>query len=915
LPPPCKMECRRTYLVLMAIVVLQSVLSLENIPKAVIGGLYGDDVLIRKAFSLAVRTMNECAFDHEFCDYMSPCSNDIDCSLFHRVQFAALMMQNDRDLIKSFKKVREMTGHDTHEIYNNDYGLAAVFGPNDQLCSKFVQGLLELHDLPNIITRPDIHHDRFKSINLHPDLKTLSNIYVEILKKFNWTSFSVLYQKTEHFLALAEVLKSYGPYSYPVYAFHLGGGPNYSEPLLLAKEKSLKNIILDCSYENLVEILKQIQEVGMMTEPYKYIITNLNLQAIDLRAYQYSGVNISGIRLVDLSNHFVGKFLESHLEDLGIDEVKQVRTEDALMFDAVALFAHAYKDLTYGYTISGSKLPHGYEKSDPWSYGLSLRNYISFNTINGLTGPVMLDSDGSRRRFKLDILNLHDNGLKQIGTWDPDEGFDELRLMNELKMTHFNVLITLTAPYAMKVNFSKSLEGNDRYEGFVIDIIKELSKVLNFNYTFHVQDLNNNGQCQVDALGKCHCDGMMDKILKGEMDLAITDLTITEERERCVDFSTPFWNLGMGILYKKPTKEPPTYLSFLLPFHLRVWMFLAGIYVLVSVLFFVLGRLSPGEWNNPYPCIEEPSELHNQFTLANSFWFTMGAIMQQGSEIAPTSTSTRVLAGAWWFFCLIIVSSYTANLAAFLTVETAVKEVTGIADLYNQTKIKYGFKKGGSTYTYFKSSENEMFRALAEQMNEKGWEKYFVSSNEEGINLARTEKYAFIMESPTIDYTEYRICNLTMAGDEIDQKSYAIAFREGFEYHNQISRSISELQEKLVIKELYEKWWRQKGRQCFDSDSNNAEAMNLDQLSGVFLVLGVGILFSCGMTMWEFYQGLKSASKDGDVKLRNVFSEEVKFITKAKSSKPAFKKNKSIDSNTSNLSDNFSINSTTTTQA
>ena len=117
--------------------------------------------------------------------------------------------------------------------------------------------------------------------------------------------------------------------------------------------------------------------------------------------------------------------------------------------------------------------------------------------------------------------------------------------------------------------------------------------------------------------------------------MAITDLTITEEREMCVDFSTAFWNLGMSILYQKPKKAPATMFSFLSPFQSQVWLNLVAIYAFVSVLFYLLGRISPAEWNNPYPCIDDPDELVNQFTISNSFWFTMGAIMQQGSEIAP----------------------------------------------------------------------------------------------------------------------------------------------------------------------------------------------------------------------------------------------------------------------------------------
>lgn len=120
-------------------------------------------------------------------------------------------------------------------------------------------------------------------------------------------------------------------------------------------------------------------------------------------------------------------------------------------------------------------------------------------------------------------------------------------------------------------------------------------------------------------------------------------------------------NLGITILYKKPTKEPPNLFSFISPFSLeenkdsfiwlfivynniiyiisvvflQVWGWLAGAYVGVSALLFLLGRFAPEEWQNPYPCIEDPETLDNQFTLPNSFWFTLGSVLTQGSEIAP----------------------------------------------------------------------------------------------------------------------------------------------------------------------------------------------------------------------------------------------------------------------------------------
>jgi hypothetical protein len=58
----------------------------------------------------------------------------------------------------------------------------------------------------------------------------------------------------------------------------------------------------------------------------------------------------------------------------------------------------------------------------------------------------------------------------------------------------------------------------------------------------------------------------------------------------------------------------------------------------------------------------------------------------------------------WWFFTLIVISSYTANLAAFLTVSRMQSPIESADDLAKQTEIKYGTVKGGSTESFFKVS-------------------------------------------------------------------------------------------------------------------------------------------------------------------------------------------------------------------
>jgi ionotropic glutamate receptor len=83
-------------------------------------------------------------------------------------------------------------------------------------------------------------------------------------------------------------------------------------------------------------------------------------------------------------------------------------------------------------------------------------------------------------------------------------------------------------------------------------------------------------------------------------------------------------------LFQKPKKEDPDLFSFLQPFSGGVWACVIGSFGLVSVSLFIMGRMSPQEWDNPFPCIEEPEVLLNQFTLKNAIWFTVGAVLQQG---------------------------------------------------------------------------------------------------------------------------------------------------------------------------------------------------------------------------------------------------------------------------------------------
>ena len=64
---------------------------------------------------------------------------------------------------------------------------------------------------------------------------------------------------------------------------------------------------------------------------------------------------------------------------------------------------------------------------------------------------------------------------------------------------------------------------------------------------------------------------------------------------------------------------------------------------------------------------KESDEPGDEFSLYNSLWFATASMLQQGPDNTPKSPSGRLLGASFWFFVLLMISTYTANLAAFFT--------------------------------------------------------------------------------------------------------------------------------------------------------------------------------------------------------------------------------------------------------
>uniref|UniRef100_A0A8C3HIW9 Glutamate receptor n=1 Tax=Chrysemys picta bellii TaxID=8478 RepID=A0A8C3HIW9_CHRPI len=357
-------------------------------------------------------------------------------------------------------------------------------------------------------------------------------------------------------------------------------------------------------------------------------------------------------------------------------------------------------------------------------------------------------------------------------------------------------------------------------------------------------------------------------------DLAVAAFTITAEREKVIDFSKPFMTLGISILYRVHMGRKPGYFSFLDPFSPAVWLFMLLAYLAVSCVLFLAARLSPYEWYNPHPCLRgRPHVLENQYSLGNSLWFPIGGFMQQGSEVLPRALSTRCVSGVWWAFTLIIISSYTANLAAFLTVQRMEVPVESADDLADQTNIEYGTIHAGSTMTFFQNSRYQTYQRMWNYMHSKQ-PSVFVKSTEEGIARVLNSRYAFLLESTMNEYHRRRNCNLTQIGGLLDTKGYGIGLPLGSPFRDEITLAILQLQENNRLEILKRKWWE--GGKCPKEQDHRAKGLGMENIGGIFVVLICGLVVAVFVAVMEFVWATRRSAETEELSVCQEMLRELR---------------------------------------
>lgn len=205
--------------------------------------------------------------------------------------------------------------------------------------------------------------------------------------------------------------------------------------------------------------------------------------------------------------------------------------------------------------------------------------------------------------------------------------------------------------------------------GYCIDLLERLAEDVPFDFELYIV-----GDGKYGAWKNGRWTGLVGDLLSGTAHMAVTSFSINSARSKVIDFTSPFFSTSLGILVRtKDTASPIG--AFMWPLHWTTWV---GIFVALhmTALFLTLY-----EWKSPYGMTPHGRNRMKIFSYSSALNLCYAILFGRTvSSKTPKCCTGRFLMNLWAIFCLLVLSSYTANLAAVMVGEKTFEELSGIHD-------------------------------------------------------------------------------------------------------------------------------------------------------------------------------------------------------------------------------------------
>ncbi|CAH1647577.1 unnamed protein product [Spodoptera littoralis] len=703
------------------------------------------------------------------------------------------------------------------------------------------------------------------AVSLRPDYH---RAVIATITHYGWKQVIYIYDSHDGLLRLQQLYQSLQPGKASFRITNVKRVSNASDVVefLRAIEKldrwSNKYVVLDSTTQLAkAALIMHVRDVHLGRRNYHYFLSGLVMDdRWEKEVTEYGAINITGFRLLDFSRKVVRDFIDAWKRET-------ISAQAALTYDAVQVLIDAILRLVrkkpefVRATMRRASQNNTNKSMDcnpknkfiPFEHGEKISRMIRKTEIVGITGNIRFNDIGHRKNFTLQVMELTEDGdMTKVATWSDNKGFVPVipkKLARTITGTYdrnktYIVTTIEEPPYIIRNDpDNPEYDPEEPFTGFCAELTKMLSEKMEINYRIKVVRDGKYGSENPKAPNGW--DGMVGELLRKEADIAIAPLTVTLEREAVIDFSRPFLSFDL-----KPTKNTANstgaIFSFLQPLSMEIWISILCSLFAVSVVLFIVSRFSPYEWrvvsftdshSDHSDVSTTKTTVVNEFSFWNSMWFSLGSFMQQGSDINPRSISGRIVGCVWWFFALIVISSYTANLASYLTLSRIAEP--------------------GASYTKLATCPEDTIDVPKVVPTTESPEKV---TDEHGW-------LAFIMDRPTAAPDD-KPCEMVVTLTHSGYKDFAVGIPKGSQLRDGVNMALQSLKEEGEISRLVRKWFTKS--ECDHSDNDKGSELTLSQVAGLFYVLVGGLSLAMGVALIEFCRHGRSEAARANVPLRDA---------------------------------------------
>eukprot|EP00727_Mastigamoeba_balamuthi_P012979 m51a1_g8303 putative glutamate receptor -like (1316) ;mRNA; r:47281-56998 len=395
------------------------------------------------------------------------------------------------------------------------------------------------------------------------------------------------------------------------------------------------------------------------------------------------------------------------------------------------------------------------------------------------------------------------------------------------------VVARKTAPFL----FDDPASGG-KLSGYCVDLLDLLAKEAGFTYTFGW------------ASG---ADDIVSTLSSNATDytLGIGNVLVTDVRLLSVDFTQPFLESSLSTIVSVPKSSVDMW-SFFSPFTLGMWLTIAGVMLGSGVVFYAVEGRS-----------RKQEDIRGLFP---SLYWGFSCILGYNGSFPKTAAGMTVYL-VLFFFNIVVVSSYTANLAATLSVKYAAPKIEGFASLPGHTVCS---GSGGTTELYLR----EKLETTANLVFEPNITRC--------LEMLRNEEVdAVVYSQPIMEYylSNKPFCDLIEVGQPVFPNNYAMPVRKGqYELLSAINVALLKVQKQGTLVDLYETWFRKSTCEV-DIESRKSslsESIGPESILGLIVIVGVGCFLALAYhaVFGVLLAGRKRKGRVMDVVAKELMGEE-----------------------------------------